>query len=396
MSITHEELQKGLGVIETQMKDAMSEQLKNAAEQNKSAMEAQEKRIKDLAVEKDELTQRLATLEAKNNELNQRSEANKSFNDYLDEAIKENANSFASFKGGKVEKTIELKAAGDMSPSNFSGTSYGNSTTDFRQNDVLGNLYEQRYIADYLPKGTTDMGNIWYPVANGGEGTPAPWNSGAKTFIDFDFKGETVPVEWIAGIVRIPRQMLDDVKWMSAFLRANLWLELKKAENKQVLNGTGVSPQLKGLMTVASTYAGSKTIPIERIIDAAYGYVSVALGRANLLVLNPLDAVNLILNKASGSGEYDNPLGTVTVVNGQLTIAGLTIVTTNEMTQGSFLVGDATASQFITRLSPEIRFFEQDEDNVQKNMITVRVEERAALATYRPTWWIKGTLTPTT
>ena len=321
----------------------------------------------------------------------------KSFNENLSEAISEKAEELKSFAASTAqEMKLEMKAVGDMSSANFGGASYANLTTDYRQ-QVLPLADNTVYMRDLLPKGTTNAGSITYPRHTGGEGAPAPWNTGAKPLIDFDFDAVTTPVQWIAGILRIPRQMLDDVAFLESFLRANLLRELLKAENSQILNGTGAAPQLLGIDPQAQAYNGTYTKLVEKILDAAYGQVTENGHNANAVVLNARDAIGIYLQQASGSGEYDTPSG-VGFVNGRLTIGGLTVVQapTAQMAAGSFLTGDFNAAQLITRLNPEIRFFEQDVDNVQKNMITVRVEERIALPVYYPNAFVKGAATTTT
>ncbi len=185
--------------------------------------------------------------------------------------------------------------------------------------------------------------------------------------------------------------MLDDVKWLESFLRTYMLKSLYKAENDQILNGTGVSPQLKGLMPQAEAYDGDYTLFVEQLVDSA-AQVNDNEHDANYILLNNRDAVKIALNKASGSGEYDLPPGTVGYVNGQLTIAGLNVVTlpTSQMARSNYLVGDFTATQLVTRLTPEIRFFEQNKDDVEKNMITIRIEERIALATYFSDAFVKN------
>ena len=321
----------------------------------------------------------------------------KSFNENLSEAISEKAEQIKSFANSRQkEMKLEMKAVGDMSSANFGGASYANLTTEYRAN-ILPLADSTVYLRDLLPKGTTQANAITYPRHTGGEGAPAPWESGAKAQIDFDFDAVTAPVQWIAGFVKVPREMLDDVAFLESFLRANLLRELLKAENAQILNGTGVTPNLHGLVPQAQAYGGSYTALIEKIVDAAYGQVLENGHNANAVVLNARDAVGIYLNKASGSGEYDLP-GGIGFVNGRLQIAGLNVVAvpTAQMAAGSFLTGDFNAAQLITRLSPEIRFFEQDTDNVQKNMITIRVEERVALPVYYPNAFVKGSATTTT
>ena len=323
----------------------------------------------------------------------------KSFNENLSEAIAERAEEIKSFANSRrKEMRLEMKAVGDMSSANFSGTSYANLTTEYRAN-ILPLADSTVYLRDLLPKGTTQAGAITYPRHTGGEGAPAPWSSasGAKAQIDFDFDAVTAPVQWIAGFVKVPREMLDDVAFLESFLRANLLRQLLKAENEQILNGNGTPPNLNGLVTQAQAYGGSYTVLIEKIVDAAYGQVLENGHSANAVVLNARDAVGIYLNKATTSGEYDLP-GGIGFVNGRLQIAGLNVVAvpSTQLASGAFLTGDFNAAQLITRLSPEIRFFEQDDDNVQKNMITIRVEERVALPVYYPNAFVTEEATTTT
>lgn len=394
-----EELLKGLDGVKAAMNDAIKEAQKSVLEKSEASLKAATDKIEDLEKAKGEFEADLAKLEVKMKEYqNAGSKKEEHFNDVMCKAIEEHAAELKSFGKGK-KASLQMKAVGDMFTSNFSGSSYANITTDYRQG-VLPLLTERVWMSDVLPSGTTDQGNIWYPRHTGGEGGAAPWEmtspATAKPQIDFDFDGVNTPVEWIAGYVKVPRAMLDDVKWLQSFLRQNMLLSLKKAENNQILNGNGASPQLKGIIPQASSYDGDYTIAVERIVDAGYGQVNEADGNANLAILHPRDAVAIALNKASGSGEYDLPPGTIGYVNGRLTIAGMTVVQTKEVIRGNFLVGDNNASQFITRLSPELRVFEQNEDDALKNLIMFRIEERAALVTYYPTWWVKGTLAATT
>src|SRR5690606_12632185 len=169
---------------------------------------------------------------------------------------------------------------------------------------------------------------------------------------------------------KVPREMLDDIDWLESFLRANMLRKLYQAENQQLLNGTGdTNKQLEGIIPIAEAYDGTKLIPIERIVDAAIGQVFDNGHNASHVVLNSRDAVDLLFNKASGSGEYDQPNGVVGYVDGRLTIAGLNVFTAPSavMTAGQFLTGDFSTSQLVTKLTPELRFFEQNDDDVEKN-----------------------------
>lgn len=394
MSITAEELKKGLDELKLEHKEAIKEVQKNVLEKSAEGVEAANKRLEEVETAKGEMERQIAELETKIKGLgNPNGSQPEHFNDVMCKAIEENAEAIKNYTGKELK--VGLKAVGDMSPANFGGATYGNVTTDFRQS-VLPLLTEQIWMRSILPSGTTTQPTITYPRHTGGEGGAAPWASGNKPEMDFDFDSQTVKAEWIAGYVKVPREMLDDVVWLQSFLRQHMLLSLYKAENNQILNGNGTSPQLKGIIPQASAYNGALTIPVERIVDAGFGQVTQAFGTANVVLLEPRDAVSIILNKASGSGEYDLPPGTVGFVNNRLTIAGMTVLPTQAITSGEFLVGDNKASQFITRMAPETLTFDQNEDDAKKNLIMLRIEERVALATYYPQWWVKGSLAATT
>jgi len=113
------------------------------------------------------------------------------------------------------------------------------------------------------------------------------------------------------------------------------------------------------------------------------------------VLLNPRDIVAIMLNKAAGgSGTYDLPEGAVGIVGGRLQIGGLTVNKTNKITQGNFLVGDfVRGAALVTRSAMQLRFFEQNKDNVEKNMMTIRIEERIALPKFYEDAFIYGALT---
>ena len=166
--------------------------------------------------------------------------------------------------------------------------------------------------------------------------------------------------------------------------KTGLWV----AENTQIYNK---------LVANSTPYNGDKTVPVEIIYDAAFGQLADNYYFNPTILMNSRDVVSLIaLNKATTSGEYNLPPNTVVVVNGQLTIGGAVVVGAPNVPQGEFLVFDPAATEFISRMSPEVRFFEQDRDNVIKNLITVRAEERILAIVYDETGVVSGSFAPTT
>jgi HK97 family phage major capsid protein len=70
---------------------------------------------------------------------------------------------------------------------------------------------------------------------------------------------------------------------------------------------------------------------------------------------------------------------------------GRPVVATQSMTEDDFLVGAFRAAATIyDRMDPEVVASSEDRDNFIKNMITVRAEERLALAVKRPAALVLG------
>lgn len=278
--------------------------------------------------------------------------------------------------GGRAEAML-FKADEDLNDANFSGDSLEIATTD-RSRGLYTQPFMPQWFRNLLPSGTTSKGTIQYLKENGDVGAAGVWD-GTGAIADLDAKPGTAPlfdsvtenVIWIAGVTRVKREMLDDIEWLQGYLarrlttgRTGLWV----AENVQIFNK---------LVANSVPYDGDKTIPVEMIYDAAFGQLADNYYFNPTILMNNRDLVSLIaLNKATGSGEYDLPPGTIVVINGQLTIAGARVIGAPNVTAGKALVYDASATEFISRMSPEVRFFEEDRDNVIKNLVTVRAEER--------------------
>ncbi len=326
----------------------------------------------------------------------------KSFRQALANTIKDNHEGIKGVSGSEV-KLLSLK---DMGFEDFSG--YGTFTRDV-QNRVIPTKEEAFHMRQILGSGSTSGDTVYYPKAKGKTGTgPGVWDydkteiedTTSKPSFQFDFESVSAQVKWIAGILRVPKQMLDDLPWLMSYISTNAPLELLKAEDAQLINGNGVGNNISGINTNAASYVTSNAAyaGIDRIIDAAYGQMAVAnQDTPTDVLLSPRDVVSIILNKASGSGEFNLPNGVVGVVNGQLQIAGLNVQKTNKITAGNFLVGDfQRGANLVTRQAPQLRVFEQDKDNVEKNMITFRIEERIALPIFYDEAFVKGTLVAST
>lgn len=368
-------------------------------EKSKGAYEAELKEIKeDFAKKSLEFQEHLDALDVRLQKAKKGGNLEtKTFNQVLDETIRENAEKIQNFRKGD-ELVLEMKAVGDMSISaNFTGSTTFNQEV---RNQLIQTPYDRVWLSDYLPQGTTNKGSVIYPKENGGEGGAATWvtGSGNKAQMDFDIASQSAFVKWIAGYVVVDREMLDDIDWVSSYIQQKMLISLKVAENDFILNGTSDSNPVQGLLDVATAYNGSYTAAVDKIVDAAYGQIpedTKEFYQGNTSIFNVRDAVKIGLNKAQGSGEYDLPAGTVVFENGRLRVAGLNIATTTQLGANNFLSFDRNATLLINRLRPELRMFE-DSALAKQNKVMFRVEERITLAIFNDKAVVKGTLGATT
>lgn len=304
----------------------------------------------------------------------------------------------SDIKNGKSRSASAMlfKADEDVNDANWSGDSLEIATTD-RSRGLYEGPFAPVWFRNLMPQGQTTSSAIEYIKENGDVGAAGVWD-GTGAIEDLEAKPGTAPlfdsvtenVIDIAGITRVKKNMLDDISWLMGYLsrrltvgRTGLWV----AENTQIYNA---------LTTNSTAYAGDKDTPLEILIDAAFAQLRDNYYTPTTILLSNQDLVNIVLNKASGSGEYDIPDGVVAVVNGRLTIGGIPVIGAPNIDQGDWLVMDRNATEFVNRMNPVVEFFREDRDNVIKNLVTVRAEERILPLVYDTGAIITGSFTPTT
>lgn len=393
-----EDLKKALDELREKLKEANEAKIKEA-EKNHAAkvkeltdnIEALKKEIADKEAEakkaaedaKADLQKQFDDWQVKQKEKTPKAKS-VSFESTLNDALKEKAADLKKLSEKDIkEVNFSMKAAGDenFDFSNFSGDAYSNLTTERR--GLYQNPFMPIWLRTLLPNATTTSKTIYYPRYSGdGDGAAGVWDGtgsiselASKPGVNFDIDDVTETVKWIAGVTRVKREMLDDIAWLRSFIAQQLTVGrrgLFVAENTQIINT---------LDTNSTAYDGSLTLLIEQIYEAAFGQLADNYMNADLIIMNSRDLVKeVILNKASSSGLYNLPAGTIATVNGQLSVGGIRTIGLPESTvpSGTAYVIDTRQTQFVSRMSPDIRAFEQDRDNVVKNLITFRAEERMA------------------
>lgn len=293
--------------------------------------------------------------------------------------------------GGRA--TLQVKADLTSATTEAPGSA-GALTTAQRQPGIIAPPNQVLRIRDLIAPGRTDSNSIEYVRETGFTNNAAAQSAeGAlKAQSDLQFDDETVPVRTLAHFIKASRQILDDASQLESYIGQRLLYGLKLVEDRQLLNGDGLTGNLKGIIPQATAFADPATLATYTIMDQlrlAMLQAVLAEYPASGHVLNPIDWTKIELTK-DNDGRYiiGQPQGTASP-----TLWGLPVVTTQAMGAGKFLTGAFDmAAQVFDRQQSSVAVATQNEDDFVKNKVTILCEERLALAVYRPEAFITGTL----
>lgn len=346
----------------------------------------------DIEAVKKELTDSIDKLSAevkKQGQITDKTEKNMSIHDAISGAIIDNAETIKSFRGG--EKTFTIK---EVTDANWASGALGRQTTDVRR-DLYNSPYSPLYLRNIFPNITTDSASIVIPQLGTVTGGVDEWARGTgtegadvpKPDVTPNYKDITVTPKWIAGITTVNRELLLNVRYLQGSIANTLLYSrygIFARENKLITDYLSAN---------AVNYSGSKTIAVEKLVDAAFGQLLGNYMNPTHVLMNPSDYLEHIkLNKATGSGEYDLPNNTLSGFNANGIETTVQVVPIPTLTAGTAYVVSAPEFEFINRLSPELRMFEQNSDNVLYNKVTFRVEEMVAFVAKDLNAMVKVTL----
>lgn len=256
---------------------------------------------------------------------------------------------------------------------------------------IFGLPERQMTIRDLLLPGQTSSNNVEYVKETGYTNAAAPVaETTAKPYSDLTFDMTSAPVRTIAHLFKASRQILDDAPALRSYIDGRARYGLRFVEENQLLNGSGTGQNISGLVPQATAFAPAFTPEAVTGIDRlrlAVLQVVLAEYPATAFVLNPIDWAKIELTKDAGENYIiGNPQGSLTP-----TLWNLPVVSTQAMASGQFLTGAFSyAAQIFDRMDIEVLLSSENVDDFEKNMFTIRAEERLALAVYRPEAFVTG------
>ena len=223
----------------------------------------------------------------------------------------------------------------------------------------------------YFTEGALGTGPSDEGIAEGAEKTPVTYNP---------FNGHVAVLTKIAGYIKESDEFIADYPFLVSAINGRLLYDLRAAIQSYLLTtllGAGIQTDTASWDT-STTVTGLADIILESIMD-----VQSSSGRAaDAVVINPADWYALRIGKDGddryyGGGYFQDGLTPA--------IWGLPAIVTASIPAGTILVG--AFKQGATVLSNggvQVEATNSNEDDFVKNLMTIRAEERLALAVRVP------------
>ncbi len=251
-------------------------------------------------------------------------------------------------------------------------------------------------IRDLIAPGETESNSIEYVKETGFTNNAAPVAEGAaKPYSEITFALVSAGVRTIAHLFKASRQILDDAKQLQSFINARARYGLMLKEETQLLYGNNTGANLHGIIPQASAYVKptGATVDTEQHIDRirlALLQAALAEYAADGIVLNPIDwAVIETLKDSNKNYLIGKPQGQTSP-----TLWNRPVVETQSIVQNEFLVGAfQMGAQIYDRMDIEVLISTENDKDFENNMVSIRAEERLALAVYRPEAFVTGNFT---
>ena len=251
---------------------------------------------------------------------------------------------------------------------------YDKRVIDIRQPLVVRSLFGSETIS----------GNaLTYYLMGSMEGSFGTVAEGAKKHqVHFTSSQKTVALAKIAGFIKETDELLSDWAFLESAIRGRLKYEFDKAVEEYLL-GT--------LLATSGVQVGQSTISFDNILKAKQAVRNETGYAADAILINPTDLEALLLTKDSNLqyllggpayGSYGNG-----AYSANPRIWGLPVVESTAVSTGQAIVGAFKAGSSVVTKAGEgqrVEVANTDADDFEYNRVTVRIEERMALATRVP------------
>lgn len=265
---------------------------------------------------------------------------------------------------------------------------------------IVGGAFRALRVMDVIPTGSANGNTIHYTrEASWTNAAAETAEAGQKPEATLTFEDANVPVRTIAHFIKVSKQVLDDAPQLQSYIDGRMRHGVNNRIEQQIIAGNGTSPNISG-MAATGNHTDLTVVTADNDLDAlnrAKYQVTGADYMANAFLINPADWGRIERTKSGISGDSSYLAGGDNAIsylqNGmQPLLWGLPVLLSNNVTAGSFFCLDTAATMFWTRQGTVVEIFDQNEDDVEKNLLTIRAEARGAFTVFKPASVVTGAL----
>tara|TARA_R110000851_G_scaffold30081_1_gene82236 strand:+ start:659 stop:1804 length:1146 start_codon:yes stop_codon:yes gene_type:complete len=276
-----------------------------------------------------------------------------------------------------------------------------NSGNDTSRHDqlpgVVPGAVRQLTVMPTVAKGSTSSNIIYYSkellwtnnAVKTAEGVTKP-----ESVLTFEEASKAVVT--IPHFIKVSKQALADSTFLSSYIDSRLRHGVNNKVEQYV-----ISDASDGWLAAANSTVVSPLLTVDVFgLASKMKYAVIAADyEPSFFYMNPADwGAAEVTRRASSDNAFVAASGAVAYVNNGLTplLWGLPVVLSNNVPAGTMICKSMDADMFADRESTTVEMFEQDSDNVTKNLVTIRAEARGAELVFTPAAILTGDITSIT
>ena len=296
-------------------------------------------------------------------------------------------------RGASVQfKIPDFARKSTVVASDFDYSAPGSFTSD-RRPGIVGAQFRRLFARDLLSVVQTGGSHVdFIRVTAQGEASPQH-ETEVKQQSSLSFELVSEKLQTIAAWIPASRQALDDLPSLRRAIDSHLVYQVRLREEIEVLFGGGAGVNMNGIVTQATPFDDSL------LGLGSWSYLD-AIARAiqqceqadfpcDGIILNTADFWSLALTKDSqGRFLFGDPSEAT-----EPRLWGRRVAVSNNMTEGSFLVGAfQLAATLYERSDVLVELSTSHEDYFSRNLVAIRAEGRSCVAVMRPEAFVYGSL----
>ena len=294
----------------------------------------------------------------------------------------------ADGKSPRIDANLSFRAVTDIG----SGLTSGGAFVTKQRLDRVGNdfLNRKTYLLDLLPVIPMTSNIVEYvqdvsPLADLADKAIEVTEGTAKPQAGPTLALKTEAPALIAAWANITRQIAADSSQLMGYIDGRLRYSLKRRADKQAINGSGVAPNILGLLARTGILAYAPGAAEARFISIRHGIrlMEDVETVPEIIVLNPADAELFDLSNSAANGLHAADFNGL-ISGPSRTAWGLTQVHSTAIAAGTALLIDPTVCAVLDRMTVQSYITDSHASQFISNILTLLLEVRIGLALFDP------------